>query len=76
MAIEDLSDEISQMQIKFRILSSITGDRWNWEHPRVLAWMQRCGFSSRYDLGRQHYQTLLRRMDEVERSEILRLSSR
>ncbi|OLP18100.1 hypothetical protein BST81_13830 [Leptolyngbya sp. 'hensonii'] len=64
----DFFDLILTRQILFNQLTHLTGELWNWNHPRVVAWMAACGFHNPYCIPYHAYAVLVRRLrEEVER---------
>lgn len=55
--IVDFSPAIAILDMEFRRTGM------SWKHPRVLAWMQKAGFKTRYDASLNAYYTLIEHLE-------------
>lgn len=50
--------DFSDVQAWVRVWFEQLGAGWGWDHPRLLAWMERVGCPSRHHLTFEQYQCL------------------
>lgn len=60
--IDDFSDAIIEIQLAFLQLSRLTGEQWNWNHPRMRRYLSRCGAKNRYWLPLGRYEFLVKEL--------------
>lgn len=55
----DISDTIALIQVQFKTLGM------GFNHPRVVAWMQRCGFETKHHISPEAYQSLAKKLHDL-----------